>query len=86
MRDSFKKLYQEVIGVLVNGMTEDYDIAGDATVTVTYHLNVEPNEFTVEYVPYTRDAYAVRRDGHTYFYVNNSTIEGMIQALVDYQA
>ena len=36
--DSFKKLYQEVIGVLVNGMTEDYDIAGDATVTVTYHL------------------------------------------------
>lgn len=84
--DSFKKLYQEVIGVLVNGMTEDYDIAGDATVTVTYHLNVEPNEFTVEYVPYTRDAYAVRRDGHTYFYVNNSTIEGMIQALVDYQA
>ena len=47
---------------------------------------MEPNEFTVEYVPYTRDAYAVRRDGHTYFYVNNSTIEGMIQALVDYQA
>lgn len=84
--DAFKQLYQEVIGILVNGMTEDYDIPGEATVKVVYHLNVEPGEFTVEYVPYTRDVYAVRRDGHTYFYVNNSTIEGMIQALVDYTA
>ncbi len=82
--DSFKKLYQEVIGVLVNGVSDDYDVQGDAVVTVTYHLNVEPGELTVEYVDYTRDTYAVRRDGHTYFYINKSKINDMVTALEQY--
>lgn len=84
--DAFKQLYQEVIGVLVNGVTDDYDLAGEASVTVVYHLNVDPGEFTVEYVPYTRDYCAVRRDGHTYFYVQNTKIDAMVQALLDYEA
>lgn len=83
--DSFKKLYQVVIGVLVNGVTDDYDVQGDAAVTVTYHLNVEPSELTVEYVDYTRDTYAVRRDGHTYFYINKSKISDMVSALEQYE-
>lgn len=84
--DSFKKLYQEVIGVMVNGMTEDYDVEGAPELTVIYHLNVAPNELKIEYVPYNRDSYAVRRDGHTYFYITNSTIKGVIKTLENYEA
>lgn len=83
--DSFKKLYQEVIGILVNGISDDYDVAGDAVVTVTYHLNVEPGEIVVEYVDNDRDTYAVRRDGKTYFYVNKAKITAMLDALANYE-
>ena len=84
--DAFKKLYQEVIGILVNGVNDDYNVEGDAVVTVTYHLNVAPGELTVEYVENDRDTYAVRRDGNTYFYVSKSKINAMLEALTSYEA
>ena len=84
--DAFKKLYQEVIGILVNGINDDYNVEGDAVVTVTYHLNVAPGELTVEYVENDRDTYAVRRDGNTYFYVSKSKINAMLEALTSYEA
>ena len=80
----FKGLYQSVIGVLVNGVTEDYDIPGDAVITVKYNLNIDMDDFTVEYIEYDRDNYAVRRDGHTYFYVKKSTLDNMRKALIDF--
>ena len=82
--DSFKKLYQQVIGVLVNGVTDDYAIDGNPVVTVTYHLNVEPGEVKIEYIEYDRDNYAVRRDGHTYFFINKNKVATMVTALEQY--
>lgn len=82
--DSFKKLYQQVIGVLVNGVTDDYEIEGEPVITVTYHLNVEPGETTIEYINYDRDNYAVRRNGHTFFYINKTKVASMVTALEQY--
>ena len=83
--DAFKKLYQQVIGILVNGVNDDFEIEGEAAVTVTYHLNVEPGTVVIEYIDNARDTYAVRRDGKTPFYVNKSKINEMLTALANYQ-
>lgn len=83
--DAFKKLYQQVIGILVNGVNDDFEIEGEAAVTVTYHLNVEPGTVVIEYIDNARDTYAVRRDGKTLFYVNKSKINEMMTALANYQ-
>ena len=52
--------------------------------TVTYHLNVEPGEVKIEYIEYDRDNYAVRRDGHTYFFINKNKVATMVTALEQY--
>ena len=82
----FKKLYQEIIGTMNSKLCDDYHFDGKVYCTVTYTLNVEPNELTIEYLEYDDDYLAVRRDGLTLFLIKRDRIDSMINALNEYRA
>ncbi|NLG26060.1 MAG: DUF4340 domain-containing protein [Clostridiales bacterium] len=83
--DLFKKLYQVIIGVMGSRLSDDRDIQGDVVAQVKYTLNVEPGSFTVEYLQYTDEYYAVRRDGMTLFLIKKSQVDGMLTHLANYR-
>ncbi len=82
----FKKLYQEIIGTMNSKLCDDYHFEGDIYCSVTYKLNVEPGELTIEYLVYDDDYLAVRRDNQTLFLIKRENIDRMITALNEYRA
>lgn len=79
--DDFKSLYQTIIGMQVSKLNDDYYYDGDVALTVHYTLNTEPGEFTVEYLEYDSDYYAVRRNGVSLFLIKRNKVDNMIDAL-----
>ncbi len=77
----FKKLYQVVIGTMVSKVSDDFNIEGDVVARITYTLNVEPGEFTVEYLKYDESYYAVRRDGITLFLIKHDKVNSLLNDL-----
>lgn len=82
----FRKLYQEIIGTMNSKLCDDYHFEGKVYCTVTYTLNVEPNELTIEYLDYDDDYLAVRRDGLTLFLIKRDRVDSMINSLNEYRA
>lgn len=82
----FRKLYQEIIGTTNSKLCDDYHFDGKVYCTVTYKLNVEPNELTIEYLEYDDDYLAVRRDGLTLFLIKRDRVDSMINSLNEYRA
>jgi len=74
----FKDVYMEIIGLMINKLSDDYYLEGDVVAKITYKLNVEPYEFTVEYLAYDNDYYAVRRSGVTLFLIKQDRVHNMI--------
>ncbi len=74
----FKDVYMEIIGLMINKLSDDYYLEGDVVAKITYTLNVEPYEFTVEYLTYDKDYYAVRRNGVTLFLIKQDRVQSMI--------
>lgn len=81
----FKKLYQVIIGTLVSKVSEDWAIDGEVVASVSYKLNQAPYEFTVEYLKYDNEYYAVRRDGQTLFLIKCDKVDNMITKLGEYR-
>ncbi len=84
--DLFKDFYQILIGRLSDKAcpVDGYD--GKVVLSVTYDVNVEGmDDFTVEYLEYDKDYYAVRRDGHTYFLIRISSIDELLTACEQYR-
>jgi len=77
----FKKLYQVIIGVLVDGVSSQYDIEGRTIVSVQYELLDDLPPFQVDYIEYDQDYYAVRRDGQTLFYIRHEKVERILKAI-----
>jgi hypothetical protein len=78
---SFKKLYQEVIGLLVEGEVRSPP-SGKPEVRTRYLLNKGAvRDVTVSYVPYDRDFYAVFVGGQCDFAISKGQVSAMGNAL-----
>lgn len=82
--DDFKELYQTIIGMQVSKLNDDYYYDGKVAVTVHYTLNTELSEFTVEYLEYDNDYYAVRRNGVCMFLIKRAKVDNMLSAIRTY--
>lgn len=79
--DTFKKFYQIVIGTLFDKRIEDpeeYAFDGEVAVRLTYHLTYTDEPYTVEYLEYDRDYYAVRKEGYTLFLVRKDKVQEIV--------
>ena len=81
----FKKLYQEVIGLLFDKLSDDDNVQGDVVASVRYELNTGMEDFVVEYVTYDDDYYAIRRDGKTQFLIKQSKVLNMLDQCQAYR-
>lgn len=81
----FKDMYQEIIGTLVSKISDDRNLNGEVIASVTYHLNVDMETFTVEYLAYDNEYYAVRRDGMTLFLIKKDKVDSMLVSLGQYR-
>ena len=78
---NFKKFYQSVIGLLVEGETA-HRVPDVPEVTVRYILNKGPQKtVTVEYAPYDRDFDAVFMNGVNVFALTKQQLNGMLVKL-----
>ncbi len=82
--DLFKKLYQIIIGTMNSKISDDRAIEGKVVASVHYTLNEAPGEFTVEYLEYDEDYYAVRRDNLTLFLIKHDRIDQLLEKLAQY--
>lgn len=74
---AFKKAYQSVIGVLVDGENIQ-DMEEKPEVKTTFYLNKGSNrEVSINYVPYDSDFYAVFRGGQAEFVVNKGLVKNI---------
>lgn len=81
----FKKLYQEVIGTLLDRVSDNYNHEGDIVARVTYKVNTGDDDFVVEYLEYDKDYYAVKRDGMTIFLIKQNKVQAMLDACRQYR-
>ncbi len=81
----FKDLYQVIIGTMVSKVHNDYDYTGKVAVSVTYKLNEAPHEFTIEYMEYDDEYYAVRRDNLTLFLIKQDKIDNLLAQMENYR-
>lgn len=77
--DSFKKTYQAIIGLQIEGELQRTPAAGAPVVTTRYHLNKgEDKDVTVEYLPYDKNFYAVSIEGKAEFGITHGQLETML--------
>lgn len=87
--DTFKSVYQSLIGVTIDGIvaTDDtgkpVDVSKDTYAKIVYHFNVELDDLTVEYRNYKSLYYAVNKGGDYYFYAAKSKLDNALNALTD---
>ena len=77
----FRKLYQELIGLMNSKINDDYDYTAEPYMTVTYTLNVEPYELVIEFMEYDQDYLVVRRDNLSLFMIKRDKIDALAAAL-----
>ena len=81
----FKDLYQIIIGTMVSKIHDDYDYLADTAVKVSYSLNTEPYEFTVEYLEYDESYYAVRRNDLTLFLIKKDKVDNLLTQMESFR-
>jgi hypothetical protein len=87
--DTFRKLYQVIIGTRVDGLIPEGKAPAADTkpvLTVRYQLNAIREEELVEYLPYDLDYYAIRRNGVCLFYILKTRVQQIPNALADWHA
>ena len=80
-----RKLYQVIIGTMNSKLSDDYHYDGDVYCTVKYTLNTEPGEVLIEYLDYSEEYLAVRRDNQTLFLIKRENIDKMIRSLQEFR-
>ncbi|HZJ83444.1 MAG TPA: DUF4340 domain-containing protein, partial [Clostridia bacterium] len=74
----FKKAYQSIIGILVDGES-DIELSENPEIKTTFFLNKGNNrEVHINYVPFDNDFYAVFRSGKAEFVVNQGIVHSML--------
>ena len=87
---SFRSFYQNLIGLTVDGMLpEDATVEGDPVLRISWQLKEEKTNgekaYTVEYLPYNSDSYAVRTNDKVLFIISKQKIDTAIQAIKDFE-
>ena len=85
---TFRKLYQVIIGPRVDGMIPEGkapDSEAVPVLTVRYRLNSVREEELIEYLPYDADHYALRRNGVCMFYILKSRVDRIAEAIRAYE-
>jgi hypothetical protein len=79
--DTFKKFYQQVIGISVDAENEK-KITGKPDLKVTFTLNKgQKKEVIMEYIPFNADFYGAVRDGKSEFVVSKAQIQNLINTV-----
>lgn len=81
----FRKLYQQLVGLTNSRISDDYAIDAPVLLSVKYTLNVEPYELPVEYLDYSEEYCAVRRDGLTLFLIKREQVTALMDALEQFR-
>jgi len=76
----FKKAYQEVIGLIVDGMVTE-QVQGTPEVSYTFYFNDGSPEVTVEYVSMNDRNYAVFKNGKCDFYILKKKVNQMLEKI-----
>ncbi len=85
--DTFKELYQAIIGVTIDGIVETDESGAPKGVDdqtyakIVYHFNVALDDLTVEYRPYKSLYYAVNKGDGFNFYVAGSKLDRALDGL-----
>ncbi len=75
--DRFKKLYQALIGIQVQGEVQG-EVGGEPAVTIRYVFNDGTQPVVSEYIPYQKDFYAIRQNGNTVlFYTRRDSVNAI---------
>ena len=83
--ETFKKLYQEIIGLRVDSENDQRLAAGEPEIRVRFVFATSDRQQTsFGLVPYDRDFYAVVRDGVSDFLIARSRVERMLAAVRAY--
>jgi hypothetical protein len=80
---SFKAFYQTVIGLLADAEYPNRPgPGGDEEITIEYNLNTPPGgKASVKLVPYSRDFYALERQGVVEFLISRPQVSAIYQAV-----
>ncbi len=84
VEDTFKELYQKVIGLTASGMI-DVQPAGSPVVTIVYHL-LDGSTETLQFFDYDDRNYAAVVDGVCEFRILKKDVENMLAAVQDVAA
>jgi len=77
--DSFKKTYQAIIGLQIEGELTHAPAAGAPVVTTRYFLNKgDSKDVTVSYLPYDKNFYAVSIAGKIEFGITHGQLDAML--------
>lgn len=73
----FKKVYQEIIGITINGEVKG-EITGQPAYTLDYVFNSEADTMRIEFIPYMQDFYAIRKnDAPVLFYTRREKVDAL---------
>jgi len=76
--DSFKKLYQSLIGLIVD-TDHRHPVKEDPEVILTYHLNRgKVREYRISFTPFDCDFFAVFKNGLSDFLISRDQVRNMI--------
>jgi|LSQX01.2.fsa_nt_gb hypothetical protein len=83
----FKSLYQEVIGLIIDGEISKINghISGQPAVTVIFYHNDGTPNVTMEYIPVDNRNSAVVKNGESKFYILTKKVNDMLQKVLEFE-
>ncbi|NLY89633.1 MAG: DUF4340 domain-containing protein [Firmicutes bacterium] len=80
--ETFKKLYQEIIGLRVDTENDRKPVAGEPEIRVNFVFSTSDRQkISYGFVPYDKDFYVVIRDGTADFLIARNRVEKMLAAV-----
>jgi hypothetical protein len=78
----FRKIYQHLIGISLEGVAPDPVAYGEPFLTINYKLNLEDAEnVKVEFIPYNQDFYAFYHEGVGEFLVSKLQVQEHVDSI-----
>lgn len=87
---NFRSFYQNLIGLTIEGiLPEDATIKEDPVLRISWQLKEEKangeKTYTVEYLPYDNDSYAVRTNDKLLFTISKEKVAAAIKAIKEFE-
>lgn len=87
---SFRSFYQNLIGLSIDGvLPEDATVESDPVLRISWQLKEEKangeKTYTVEYLPYNNDSYAVRTNDKLLFTISKEKVAAAIEAIKEFE-